>query len=396
MNKTREDIIELINSNAKESDQLEYKSYFFPEGKFSNLDERTKNKLFQEICSFTNVNGGDIIIGIREDDDHNPASFGDTGVNANSFEMWEQSFRLALSTRTRPSLHGVHCEYVAVNDNDSCIWISIPNSIQKPHACNSGSKDEFYIRNGNTSIPMSYDDIKHSFCLLDGIQEKVRDIRDTRLAMLLNDEIFENSSHDAGMILHIVPAWSLNDENYIDVRSVRNHDEFTLFSPPDLKGTAVFNADGLLMQYGHGERPVMSYVQVFHNGIVEVAEFRLLNDYKNGIIYKWYEMEELIAKKMYQYCCGLLSIGIPHGFYMYLTLVNVKHKRAAVDSWGGESPELLRNIIKTKVAKWDEQLDYPYAIMPLLNSLANTFGMERSLLYDSKLVPIKDRFRFVE
>jgi hypothetical protein len=243
---------------------------------------------------------------------------------------------------------------------------------------------------------MSYDDIKHSFCLLDGIQEKVRDIRDTRLAMLLNDEIFENSSHDAGMILHIVPAWSLNDENYIDVRSVRNHDEFTLFSPPDLKGTAVFNADGLLMQYGHGERPVMSYVQVFHNGIVEVAEFRLLNDYKNGIIYKWYEMEELIAKKMYQYCCGLLSIGIPHGFYMYLTLVNVKHKRAAVDSWGGESPELLRNIIKTKVAKWDEQLDYPYAIMPLLNSLANTFGMERSLLYDSKLVPIKDRFRFVE
>lgn len=396
MNKTCDDIVELIKSKTKESNQLEYKSYFFPEGKFSRLEEKSKNKLLQEICSFANVNGGEIIIGIREDDDHNPNTFSDTGVNANNFEIWEQSFRLALSTRTRPSIRGVHCEYISVTDNESCIWISIPNSIQKPHAYNSGSKDEFYIRYGNISTPMSYDDIKHSFSLLEGIQAKVRDIRDTRIAMLLNDEIFENSSSDAGIMLHIIPEWSLNEENYIDVRDIKYNKKFSVFSPPDSMGTAIFNSDGIFMQYGHGERPIMSYVQVFHNGIVEVVEIRLLNDYEDGVIYRWYEVEELIAKKIYQYCCGLLSLGIPHGFYIYLTLVNVKHKRAIVGSFGEKSPELTRDIIKIKIAKWDEKTDYSYALMPLLNSLANTFGMERSYLYDDKLIPVKAKFQFTE
>lgn len=384
----------LLESKTRESACLEYKAFSFPDGRFSNLQEKQRNNLLKEICSFANTNGGEIIIGIGEDDDHNPSEFCDTGINEHNFEVWEQAFRLAVTTRTRPALRGLTCAFVQVTDGKGCILITIPSSVQKPHAFNTGSNDEFYIRYGNITHPMSYDDLKHSFLLLEGTQAKVRNFRDKRLAMLLNQEIVEDLNHDAALVLHVIPEWSLDDENYLDVRKARYNNHFTVFSPPDSHGNAEYNADGLMMKSGYGDRPVMSYIQVFHNGSVEASEFRLLNDSSDGNVYRWNKIEDLIAKKIYQYCNGLVMLGIPHGFYMFLTLLNMKGKRAVIDDWGEMSPIISRDIIKTKMAVWNSEIEFPLSIMPMLNSAANAFGVDKSTLYNGKLEPIKERFAF--
>lgn len=388
-------ILELLENKTQESEKIEYKAYEFEKGKFNSLEQKSRNKLFQEVCAFANANGGKIVIGVREDNNHNPIEVQDVKVEKSLFEEWEQSFRLILNTRTRPVLHGVVCSHILLEDNKNIIIIDVPKSIQRPHAYNNGNKDEFYVRYGNICITMAYDQLKRSFLMLDNVQKKVQDFRDDRIGMIVNNEVFSRITDESALIIHIIPEWAMDFENFLDVRKAKYNSKMRIISPEDSQGSIIYNADVISFIYGHGEGAVMSYVQLFHNGIIEAGEIRLLNDYKDNVFYNWEKIEELIAKKMYQYCVGLTELEIPFSFYMFVSLVSVKDKKAKINDFE-MSPPLVRDIIKTRVAYWNEGQSYEEAISPLMNSLANAFGMERSTLYNAELEPIVDKFPWLQ
>lgn len=79
-------IQEIWDNKLSEDQKLEYKQYFFTNGKFSSISDKEKNKLLQVISSFANTTGGTIIIGIGEDDNHNPAQLKDVGINEQNLE----------------------------------------------------------------------------------------------------------------------------------------------------------------------------------------------------------------------------------------------------------------------------------------------------------------------
>ena len=82
----------ILDDGIMESDILEFKKYIFSNGKFNSLDQKEINTLMKEICSFANQNGGVVIIGLSEDDKHNPSEIVDCNVKKEDFETWEQSF----------------------------------------------------------------------------------------------------------------------------------------------------------------------------------------------------------------------------------------------------------------------------------------------------------------
>ncbi|WP_239738408.1 RNA-binding domain-containing protein [Mammaliicoccus sp. H-M32] len=100
-------IQEIWDNKLSEDQKLEYKQYFFTNGKFSSISDKEKNKLLQVISSFANTTGGIIIIGIGEDDNHNPAQLKDVGINEQNLETWEQSFRQYISSKIKPVIHGI-------------------------------------------------------------------------------------------------------------------------------------------------------------------------------------------------------------------------------------------------------------------------------------------------
>src|SRR5699024_5650993 len=148
----------------------------------------------------------------------------------------------------------------------------------KPHAYNTGSNHEFYIRNGNTSIQMRYNDLKNSFDELTFKQENIRRFIDDRISFILNGDLDDSLSYDSSLVLHIIPEWSLNEDNFLNLGSIQYSNVFSVFSPPQNLGTTSYNADGLLRIYGsENRRNVMSYTQIFSNSCIESVEVRLLN-----------------------------------------------------------------------------------------------------------------------
>ena len=58
---SKEFLQEILEEKIGESDVLEFKDYYFENGKLSELNQKNLNDLFKEICSFANYNGGKII-----------------------------------------------------------------------------------------------------------------------------------------------------------------------------------------------------------------------------------------------------------------------------------------------------------------------------------------------
>lgn len=89
----------------------------------------------------------------------------------------------------------------------------------KPHAYNTSSNHEFYIRNGNTSIKMRYNDLKNSFDALNNKQQKLEIIRNERISSILNSEVDETLVTSPILLIHILPEISFDESTYIDLKA---------------------------------------------------------------------------------------------------------------------------------------------------------------------------------
>ncbi|MCI6610574.1 MAG: ATP-binding protein [Ezakiella sp.] len=394
---SREFLEEIISEKISESDTLEYKDYYFTNGKLTSLDQKELAKLFKEICALANYNGGRIILGLKEDNNHNPSELSDVGVNKDTFEMWEQALRNKLSVNIIPSLYGIKTELVEVRDDTNCIIIDVPRSVLKPHAYNTGSNHEFYIRNGNTSIQMRYNDLKNSFDSLSNRQQKLESFRSERISSILNSEVDDTLITSPLLLIHILPEVSFDERTYIDLKACEYNDNLDIFNPDGHHGSVNYNANGLIKTRRNHKDLLSTYIQIFSNGNLEIGEIYLMKydvDENPKMIYCWDNFEKIIAKKIYNYCKELYKQRLGTGFYISFTLLNVKDYYSRTSGFGELSEPIKQNIIKSQFVKWDINTSYQSSMYLFFNKFANIFGSRESWLYNDG-EPIAEKFNFI-
>lgn len=220
--------------------------------------------------------------------------------------------------------------------------------------------------------------------------------------MVLGNEVIGDIDGQAGMILHIIPESSIHLNSYIDLRKAKLNDKLDLFSPPNKRtsklGRVDFNMDGLLVYYKPIGSPNNSTAQIFHNGIIEVLEFRLMNMWdeynKKTFIFDWTVIEKTLAERLYNYSVLLQEMNISKPYYIFLTLFNVKGRQSLWDFDSYPEKPLSRNIIKLAPGFILEE-EFEKEIAPILNSFANTFGMEKSTMYFDDGRPNPFKFDFI-
>lgn len=395
-----------LELKLEESHTLEYKSYSFEEGKFARLLDRNKLQLAKEICAFSNASGGVIILGISEDDDKNPDEIKDVGVDESTFETWEQSFRQYMSAKIKPTAHGLDCRLIEYEDKH-VIAIIVPESIVKPHAFNDGNKDSFHIRYGNTINDMRLDDLRLAFQEKNITENKLMRFKDERLSDIYSGDIAGDLNNKSVLVLHIIPEWSMKLNSYVDLRIFESNQLLDVFSPTSngdsnfRRGTSSYNADGLLINYGYRNTPIMSYTQVFHNASIETIEVRMMNysdrnqseAEQKEYIYKWHDLEKILVGRIKDFVEVLGLNEIPKPYNIFVTLLNVKGKQA-LGHYYGAHPEvpITKDVIKSIPAYITDEGPLSEALQPMLTSLAHVFGFEYSSLYSKDGEPVSEVF----
>lgn len=373
---TQKQLQDLIDNKVFENKELEYKDYSFINGK---MPDKQKDKFMKEIAAFANTNGGTIIIGIQEDDDRLPIRLTGAGLSMGEFDNWLSSFRQLVLSRIRPHLHGVECVPIELNENNIAIVISVPKSYERPHSFWDGNKDEFFIRYANGITYMDIDDLRKEFLYANGIQDKIRQFRRDRISMILANECVGDLGNDAKLVIYMIPEWSFELGNIIDFDFLENN---TQFRP--LSGTGWdyrYNADGYCI-YGmdYESESVNTYTQVFHNGIIEVVEIRLISKSKKRQMHDWIQIQQLAIQRIEQYGEILEKLNVPKPWHITASFLNARGYVADC-GWMYSTLPLERDIIHSHEGICTEDKSLKEALEPVFNSLSNAFGLKKSSVF---------------
>lgn len=373
-----EKLQELIDNQVFENKELEYKDYSFGNGK---LDEKNKDKFMKEIVAFANTNGGFIIIGIKEDNNRLPTEITGAGFSLTQYDNWLSSFRQLVLSRIRPHLHGIECEPVELSNGTIAIVIHVPKSYARPHSFWDGNKGEFYMRYANGITYMDIDDLRKQFLHFGYMQSQIQQFRKDRISMILANECVGNLGAGAKLVFHIIPEWSLELGNAIDLKVVENNRGFLPIAGGGWNSR--YNADGFcIFSVDSSTRQIETYAQMFHNGIVEAVEIRLFSGYRTNQVYDWNETQKAVIQAAYRYKDVLLEFNVPKPWHIYATILNAKGYYTQSGGWSGASEPLDRMIIQSLDGILNDEDTMDSALRPVLNSLSNAFGFKSSACFD--------------
>lgn len=375
-NITKEQLQDLIDNKVFENKELEYKDYSFTDGK---MPDKQKDKFMKEVAAFANTNGGTIIIGMQEDENRLPIKLSGAGLSIKEFDNWLSSFRQLVLSRVRPHLHGIECVPVELSESNIAIVIYVPKSYARPHSFWDGNKDEFFMRYANGITYMDIDDLRKEFLYGSSVQDKIRRFRRDRVSMIALNECVGNIGNKAKIVFHIIPEWSFELGNRVNLLELQNN---TRFRP--IYGSSWgyrYNADGYCIYRDNETKMIEGYTQVFHNGIIEAVEVELMSERGEKQVYEWSQMQLVCIGALIEYGDMLERLHIPKPWHILATILNAKDYVAKF-GWGRLSSPIERDLIYSLDGLCTEDIQMKEASKPVFDSLSNAFGFAKSNVFE--------------
>jgi hypothetical protein len=258
------DLQNLIDHPVLEGKTIEYKQEL-PQ---TRGDKKT---LAKEASSFANTQGGDLIYGIKEDDDTGePVEFNDLEIS----DVDEEVGRLDSIIRdgVRPRIPGYDVRTVEVNSDEHVVVIRVRESFRSPHRVTYGGHDKFYARSSNGKYPLDVEELRREFILSETNAEEIRDYRADRLADVRANNTPVKIADSPLVAIHLIPLRAFSAG-----RDSRIIDSFTPTEAPDSlqrknrHHSSRYNLDGIVKYWPSNEDPIQAYAQTYRNGIIETV-----------------------------------------------------------------------------------------------------------------------------
>ena len=231
-----------VEEKVSESNKIEFKKFSFPDGK---ITPEQKEKLEKEIAAFANADGGTIYIGIDESKDKVASQVIGVGCGTDKFDEIQLAIQSRLLAKVHPRIYGISMQCFPLSDTDMVMTITVPKSISRPHAVNDGNKDNFYIRHSNGVTNMSLDDLRREILSSVSYQNEIKKFRQDRVGMIISNEYIRHLQDGAKLVIHIIPLWSLEFGNSVDLSALNSWTGSDPFRPMSGGGyNTVFCADG--------------------------------------------------------------------------------------------------------------------------------------------------------
>lgn len=356
----------LIDGERRESRTIEYKRQEPP----------SRQKLFAEACALANAVGGDLIIGIEEDDG---LPVGVPGIEVKSVDEKCHGLEQSISNALEPNLRGLQVKPVPLENGRHAFVIRIPQSLDAPHRVRSNYV--FYGRTSNGKYTMDVYEIRSSIMASRELGEAIHAFRNDRIQQIrTNHGAFKiGTNTSAVVVLHLIPQESLVRRSYRDARDIsplaQDFRPFEAF----LGMNSAFNGDGFATYSPRGDNLVYAYTQVFRDGKVElVGHFD--TDRQKGILVSDYEWYVVTAGK--SVLRGLRKLGFDFPVHVAISLLSVGGVKLVVKGADRGSPKRFSRAEvlppSQEVRANDEIRD---VMRPAFDVVWNAAGYSRSLNY---------------
>jgi predicted HTH transcriptional regulator len=159
---TRDDICTILNNeDVRECQTLDFKLTFeFLETTDKRQKIKAKNEFRNDVCSFANADGGDLLFGISED---NGIASNIMPISIENIDKFELDLRNVLLP-IQPSMPAVEFNFITVNNNGYIVVVHIEKGFFKPYmTVEDQTVFRFFVRHGNHKEAMSYSEINNSF-----------------------------------------------------------------------------------------------------------------------------------------------------------------------------------------------------------------------------------------
>lgn len=151
---TYADIERLVTDRkAPESLYLDYKREAYAETR----------DLLKDVSAFANAYGGDIIIGVEDDGNGNPARL--APLSRKDAEEERDRYEQAARSAIDPPIPGLQVMVVPNSDDKAVIVVSVPRSTMAPHMMTKDRFCNFWRRHGTSTVLMTVGEIGDAFRL---------------------------------------------------------------------------------------------------------------------------------------------------------------------------------------------------------------------------------------
>jgi hypothetical protein len=150
---TKAELEALHTGNVKESLQLEYKA----SPAIDKKDDKKKIEMARDISAFANAEGGQIVYGMTENDDHEPGGL-DQGIDKQAYTLiWIEQ---VLQQHITPAIPGLKPRHVPLTGKMVAVVINVPATKSDPHQVSDG---RYYRRHNYNRLIMEHYEVRDAF-----------------------------------------------------------------------------------------------------------------------------------------------------------------------------------------------------------------------------------------
>ena len=171
------------------------------------------------MSSFANASGGDLIIGIEEQDGF---PFEIKGLDKDILDDLIGKIEGLLRDGTEPRVH-IDLQEIQLDNSKYVLIIRIPKSWRSPHRVLMRDNN-FYSRNSNGKYQLDINEIRNAFNLTDNFTDRVKSFRENRLSKINANEAPVYLNDDFKTVIHIIPINAFNLGQNYEINEVNNND----------------------------------------------------------------------------------------------------------------------------------------------------------------------------
>ena len=362
----------LIENATSEQRDIEFK-----QARVGDTD-KDKKEFLKDVTSMANTDGGDLVIGLAED---NGVAVSLPGIETPPADGEILRLEAILSSSIEPRLFGVRIKEISLSQKGYALVVRIPRSWNPPHRVTYKGSSRYYLRHSNGSFEPSVAQLRSVFLGGADSERRLVDFRLDRLARLSTGERGLPLTALGKLVVHAVPLSA-------------GETSFVLPSPE----TAVFdflprgthssshriNLEGLLYFAVAGDvtAGAAAYTQVFRDGRVEMASGGFVRaaplDYGGGSVVSAQRLAGSIVSYARKCVSGLCKYGASFPMALMVSFLDARGTRLVPSNDYLSRTDILdrSDLIFAPVVVEDGNISaiWDSVLLPILDGVWQAYG----------------------